>query len=600
MRNAATDGPGTSNNGESPRARPGSWAQNWVRAIFELASVTPQRRAVVLGDIQEGSQATTVYYVLLGLSELIAGFALMINSDATLIGANVVAPLMTPIFGVALGLMRGDLRLLRAALIAEFGGALLGAVLCFGIGLLPFTLEPSRALLAQTQPTLIDLLVATLAGFAGGLAMIDERVSPALPGVAIATALNPPIAAIGLCLAYGAYEGAWGAFLLFFANVLAILAVAAVLFVIAGFVTRAEMGSLRGLARRFAAAAIGLVLVTVLLTGHLLGVMRDLRTDRTITAVLDDEFAREPSVALADVEFTRGKDAIDVLSTVRTPRVVAPERVKRIQDTLRESLGEPVRLFVRCSLTKDVTATGSINLRPYLSLNGKITEEPMSAGTRILQQAEQVGREVVAVRPNIVLSDVELLQLSTGPVVVFSIQNPREPSAENVGRFEALLRERLNEPGVRVVVRVVDSTDVTSKGRILLGEAHFGDLTPEQRQLQATVERSVLENLQHTADMFVTAIDAVHRETGWSARAEVTGPRVLTPEEVRNAEQSAAAGVGEPVTIEVHAHTDLIVTGQRYQAIGTPLPADAAANSPNTEPASSDPPSAVETPDLPH
>ncbi|MBY0396368.1 MAG: DUF389 domain-containing protein, partial [Thermoleophilia bacterium] len=252
----------------APERRPGSADRvSWLRTLFQaisgLTSVSPERRAQVLEDTHEGSQPTLIYYVLLGLSELIAGFALMINSDATLIGANVVAPLMTPIFGISLGLMRGELKLLRSALLAEFGGAALGVLLCFGLGLLPFAIEPSASLLAQTHPTLIDLLVAALAGFAGGLAMIDERVSPALPGVAIATALNPPIAAIGLCLAYGAYDGAWGAFILFFANVLAILAVAAVLFLVAGFVTREEIGSVRGLLRRFAAAAIGLVLVTV-------------------------------------------------------------------------------------------------------------------------------------------------------------------------------------------------------------------------------------------------------------------------------------------------------------------------------------------------
>ena len=118
---------------------------------------------------------------------------------------------MTPIIGVSLGLMRGDLGLLRTAIIAEFGGALVGVALTYLLGLVPFWGDPTPSLLAQTNPTLIDLLVAALAGFAGVLAMIDERISPALPGVAIATALNPPVAAIGLCLAFGAYQGAWGA-----------------------------------------------------------------------------------------------------------------------------------------------------------------------------------------------------------------------------------------------------------------------------------------------------------------------------------------------------------------------------------------------------
>ena len=122
-------------------ARPESWLESGIRALLELSRVSPERRDEVLSSIQDGSRPTSTYYVLLGISELIAGFALIIDSDATLIGANVVAPLMTPIFGVALGLARGDLRLLRIALIAEFGGAAVGVALCFGLGLLPFAVE---------------------------------------------------------------------------------------------------------------------------------------------------------------------------------------------------------------------------------------------------------------------------------------------------------------------------------------------------------------------------------------------------------------------------------------------------------------------------
>src|SRR5262249_33137315 len=123
--------------GSAQRQRPESWPEAWMRALLGLASVTPERRAVVLSDIEIGSQPTATYYVLLGISELIAAFALIIGSDATLIGANVVAPLMTPIIGISLGLMRGDLRLLRTALVAEFGGAFLAVVLTYLLGLLP-------------------------------------------------------------------------------------------------------------------------------------------------------------------------------------------------------------------------------------------------------------------------------------------------------------------------------------------------------------------------------------------------------------------------------------------------------------------------------
>jgi uncharacterized hydrophobic protein (TIGR00271 family) len=539
-----------------------------VRAVLDLASVTPERHAVVLSDIESGSQPTATYYILLGISELIAGFALIIGSDATLIGANVVAPLMTPIIGISLGLMRGDLRLLRTAAIAEFGGALIAVVLTFLLGLMPFWGDPTPSLLAQTQPTLIDLLVAALAGFAGVLAMIDERVSPALPGVAIATALNPPVAAIGLCLAFGAYQGAWGAFLLFFANVLAILAVAAVLFLIAGFVTWAEIGSVRGLARRFTPAAIGLVLVTVLLTRYLVGMVENIHTRRAITAVLDTELAHEPSTALFGVDFSRGTGGVDVLAEVRTPHVPAPGRVNEIQDALGRRLGEPVRLFMRCTLTKDVTATGSTTLRPYLSLNGKVTTAPVSPDMRLLQQAEQVAREVVATRPNIVLKDVELVTLPTGPVLVVSIESSRPPSPSRIARFEALMRERLGEKGVRVIVRVGESVDITSKGRVLFGEAHFGAASAAEVEQQRRVEDAVRTSLESLPNTFVTAIDAVHRESDWAVRAEVVAPHVLAPTDVHSTEERAAKVIGEPVDLEVRARADVLVTGKQYQAVG--------------------------------
>ena len=554
--------------GAPQRTPPQSWPEAWLRAVFSLGSVSAERRATVLSDIEIGSQPTATYYVLLGISELIAGFALLIGSDATLIGANVVAPLMTPIIGVSLGLMRGDLGLLRTALVAEFGGALFGVMLTYLLGLIPFAMDPTPSLLAQTHPTLIDLLVAALAGFAGVLAMIDERVSPALPGVAIATALNPPIAAVGLCLAFGAYEGAWGAFLLFLANVLAILAVGAVLFLVAGFVTRAEIGSVRGLARRFAAAAIGLLLVTALLTNYLFRMVRDIQTQRAVTAVLDQELAHEPSTALSGVDFSRDTDGVDVIAEVRTPHVPAPGRVKEIQDALGSRLGEPVRLFMRCALTKDVTATGSTTLRPYLSLNGKVATAPVSPDMRLLQQAEQVAREVVATRPAIILKDVELVNLPTGPVVVVSIESPRPPTPDRIARFEALLRERLGEQGVRVVIRAAESADISAKGRILFGEAHFGAESTDDAQRQRAAEETVRTNLQRLPNTFVTAVDAVRREPGWAVRAEVVAPRLLAPGDVLGVEERAAKTLGESLDLSVRTRMDLLVTRERYEALG--------------------------------
>ncbi len=552
-----------------------AWRPGWWRAFTEIGAVTPARRAVVLQDISEGSKTTPIYYALLGASELIAGFALIINSDATLIGANIVAPLMTPIFGISLGLMRGDFHLLGRALLAEFGGAALGVALCFLLGLMPFMGEPSAALLAQTKPTLIDLFVAVLAGFAGVLAMIDERISPALPGVAIATALNPPIAAMGLCLASGAYQGAWGAFLLFVANVVAILMVGAVLFFAAGFVTRAEIGSFRNLVRRFSAALVSLVLVIVLLSGYLASLVRNLHTQGTITAVLDEALAKEPNTALMKVEFSRhhgDDDGIDVISTVETPRVVEPASVKGMEESLTQRLGKPVRLFMRCSVTKDVSATGSTNIRPYLNLDGKVTEAQMSPSMRLLQQAEQVVREVAANLPAFQILGVELVELAARPVVIVAIQSPHEPMADDVARFEKILQERLHETSLRVVIRRTTTTDLSAKGPILFGEAHLGEVTPEGEERQAKAEATVRAGIEAIQDCFAPGVDAVLREGAWAVRAEVVSPRVLTPQEVRAIEKQSAEVLAAPVSLTIWPHIEkLQVTGSGYGVLGEKL-----------------------------
>ena len=197
-----------------------AWRIKWLR-------ISPERLPVILDEINYGSEPAGRYYALVATSALIATFGLIANSVAVIIGAMVVAPLMTPIFGLALALVRADSKLLGRALQALTVGVVVAVGVSALFGSLPLALEITPEMLARTRPNLLDLLVAVLAGFAGAYAMIDEHLSPTLPGVAIAVAVVPPLANTGLCLAVGAYMGMSGSFLLFLANVLSILLVSA-------------------------------------------------------------------------------------------------------------------------------------------------------------------------------------------------------------------------------------------------------------------------------------------------------------------------------------------------------------------------------------
>jgi uncharacterized hydrophobic protein (TIGR00271 family) len=530
--------------------------------------VSPQRKREVLEDISQGSLPRPLYYLLLAFSAGIAAFGLIGNSAAVVIGAMLVSPLMTPIFGISLALSRGDFALLRPALLAEFGGVALIIAFAFLIGILPFSLEVTSEMLARTKPTLIDLLVATLAGLAGGLAMIDERTSPMLPGVAIATSLTPPLATSGLSLAFGAYDGAWGAFLLFFANFLAILVVSAAVFIGAGFVTRQQLGTKTDWVKRFSAAGIGLLAVTALLTRQLGIMIGDWRTRNTIVTTLESQLAHEPGASLASMLYRTVSDSeVNVLATVLTPRVLLPQTVKEIQDVLQAKLGQGVVLFVRCSITKEVAAAGSVALLPQVDLNGRFVEAAVSPEVRITETAEQILLQLVSATRAFTVRDVEMLQMPSGPVIVASIEGARAPVPLQVQYAEQQIRDQLGDPTVTLLVRATTTEDITAKGRILIGDAHFAALSAEQKSVQAALEEMSRTELLRLPDTRVENVDAAPNGDGWLVRAETAGTRAPTPSDVAAVEKHLASLANTPVSLSVWASTQLIVTKEGYDSI---------------------------------
>ncbi|MGD2026253.1 MAG: DUF389 domain-containing protein [Anaerolineales bacterium] len=206
-----------------------------------LPPVTKERVSDVQVQLRDSSTPDFDYFVMVLLSCMIATFGLLIDSAATIIGAMLVAPLMSPILGIGLASIRGDTDLLRDAATALLRGALLAVLLSALItwtnDLLPFVSMqdlPSEVL-SRTRPSPIDLGVAVAGGLAATFALVQPNLSAALPGVAIATALMPPLCVIGVGLASGEWEVAEGATLLFFTNAITIAASSTFLFYITGF-----------------------------------------------------------------------------------------------------------------------------------------------------------------------------------------------------------------------------------------------------------------------------------------------------------------------------------------------------------------------------
>lgn len=207
------------------------------------------------------------FTVLLALSVLIATFGILADSTAVVIGAMLVAPLMTPIMATAAALVSGWPRRAMVAGTTVVAGAAFSVVLAGSVSRFVPTfadLVNNSQITSRVSPTLLDLLIALAAGAAGAFALSREDVADSLPGVAVAVALVPPLAVVGVSLEAGSVGDAGGALLLFATNLVAIILAGGLVFVLAGFT---PVGRLQNQRRRITTYAItvftGMILIAV-------------------------------------------------------------------------------------------------------------------------------------------------------------------------------------------------------------------------------------------------------------------------------------------------------------------------------------------------
>jgi uncharacterized hydrophobic protein (TIGR00271 family) len=204
------------------------------------------------------------FVIMLLLSAVIATAGVITDSTATVIGAMIIAPLGTPILGIALGIVTGRAGLVARSTLWVAGGlaavVAVGALFSFAV-IDPADLASNSQVSGRTSPTLMDLVAALATGVAGAFAMCRRDLSAVLPGVAIAISLVPPLAVVGVCAGQGQWNLAFGAFLLFFSNVVAMIIAGSAVFTLAGYTRDPDALP----ARRTRAYAIVAVLTVVML-----------------------------------------------------------------------------------------------------------------------------------------------------------------------------------------------------------------------------------------------------------------------------------------------------------------------------------------------
>ena len=244
---------------------------DWIQGRPNTADDRQQLYEKIFYEGSEQARRLSRYFVLMGLATAIAAFGIIADSTAVVIGAMLVAPLMTPLMGTALSMTMGWPRRAIMSGSVALGGVLLaiGLSIVFGWVYGPDVSSVSNSQVAsRIAPTLVDLMIAVAAGGAGAFALSRPDVSDSLPGVAVAIALVPPLAVVGLMLSQADWGAASGAVLLFLTNLVAILLVGGTTFILTGVVPLLRMA--QNASWRF--RSLGMVAILAIAVIALLGV----------------------------------------------------------------------------------------------------------------------------------------------------------------------------------------------------------------------------------------------------------------------------------------------------------------------------------------
>lgn len=180
--------------------------------------------------LSDGARPTIEYYILTILSCIIATTGLIQGSTATIIGAMIVAPLMTPILAFSLGVIWGDIDLIKISMQSIVKGTVIAILISALIAYLVPIPTYSGEIIARTKPSLFDIIVAVASGIVGAYGNANKKISNTLVGIAIAVALMPPLCTIGIGLGKFNIEIATGATILFIINLVSISLAGAIVF----------------------------------------------------------------------------------------------------------------------------------------------------------------------------------------------------------------------------------------------------------------------------------------------------------------------------------------------------------------------------------
>ncbi|MEA4812560.1 MAG: DUF389 domain-containing protein [Anaerolineaceae bacterium] len=343
-------------------------------------------RKTIIDDLESSIRSQFDYFLLAFLASCIATLGLITNSPSVIIGAMLLAPLMTPIIAIGMASNTEGRRLFKQAAIALVLGCLLAVLVSILITYvnrkLPFIILDgfSAEIKARTRPTPIDLLIALTGGTAAAYALTHPKLSAALPGVAIATALMPPLCTVGIGIASGDLAVAGGASLLFLTNAVAITFASGLVFFLSGFSMFRRNGENK-VPKDIYITALLVAAVLIFLSVFSIRFVREAEEKRKANEAIVSEVNKLASVQLVNASINEEAGTLNVLITVQTGIPLAHFQVVELQKVLVEKLNRPVSIKVDQILVRQLDPLQPPTNTPTPTLGPSSTPTQASTST---------------------------------------------------------------------------------------------------------------------------------------------------------------------------------------------------------------------------
>lgn len=351
----------------------------------------------------------------------IASLGLNVNSTAVIIGAMLISPLMGPIIGMGLAMGINDLNLMRRA-VKNFGVATLISVLTAMVYFLITPLgEAQSELLARTSPTIYDVLIATFGGAAGILALCTKGKGNVIPGVAIATALMPPLCTAGYGLATGHILYFLGAFYLFFINTV--------------FISLATYAGVRlmhfhrlefqnpALAKKAQRIVAGIAIVTMIpATIMTIGIVRRSIFDNKMNSFVKTELS-QPGTQVLSSSIDEDKQVLNIVAVGRAISDSAEAAAKKRMEqyglgkySLNIIQGEGSdSIFMLNNQLKQISSNHDVERKKLVEMSAEIGElnKLLDSYTRYEDLTQEVSGELKALYPQVRTISISRVAQST-------------------------------------------------------------------------------------------------------------------------------------------------------------------------------------------